>query len=230
MKRFLLLLLLGIVFLAGKAAKQIKYPYYSHNKGDYSLSIDSVSLTDKATEFDVSFYNHNGMWVRLDPDSKLVGKATGKEYAILSVEGIKPGEKKYMPFSGYISSKIIFPPIAPADSIVDFIEPGGWEITGIKLYDDTKDKIKTNVSGTVESDLISWLYAMPVSSGPVNKKSYIIPVRNGKFNYDFYTEKPIECVIIPGNDFLEGIFGRTIKFKTEGRPLVFNFELDDTDL
>ena len=225
MKRILLLSIIGIVFLCVDAGKLIRNPEY--DRSTVTLGIDSVELTDTATVFDVSFYHHHGYWIRLDPETKLIGRNTGKEYAIKSISGLELGEKTYVPFSGFISSEISFEPLAPADTIVDFIEPDGWKVMGIKLYDTTKGKIKTNLSGSVDSDLVSFLLLIP-DEAPVTK-NYLVPVRDNKFNYDLYTDSPKKFKVILGLNLWDGNM-KTKRFKAEGKPVVINYDYEEVGM
>lgn len=228
MKRLLLFSLIGIGCLVVYAGKLIEYPENDTNELNLQIGINSVELNDTATLFDVSFYHHHGYWIMLNPATKLVGRATGKEYAIKSVRGLELGKKTYVPFSGYISSQISFEPLVPADSIVDFIEPDGWKVTGIKLYDTTEGKIKTNVSGTVDSDLVSCLMFFTDEGLLPGHEYYLVPVRDGKFNYDLYTESPKIFNVIVGLNLWEED-AKIKRFRAEGEPVIINYEYEELD-
>ena len=184
----------------------IEQPDYDTNGGDsdISFSIDRIELTDNATILDMSFYHFPGYWVRIDSDTKLIGVNTGKVYSLFKIKGMQPDTTEWMQKEAFRNARLYFEPIDPHDREVDFIESDEWTVKGIKLYDNTKGKIKTNISGTLDYFGGSWLRIIETGDNFKYGKTYIVPVRDGKFNYDIYTDYPRLFNVMIGKEYRSG--------------------------
>lgn len=225
MKKFylLIILLFSISITSIRVnAKIILQPDYEMS--DITLSIDKIELTDSSTILDMSFYSLPQNAIRLIPETYLLGKNTGKEYKIKSTDGFQLGEWINIPETGFIESKFFFEPLDESDLTVDFIEPDGWKVLGVKLYDDSVGKIKTNISGDVKVPSTAWLVIEEEGNDMRIDKSYIVPVKNGKFSYELYTDYPRQFTIARGIEILRGSW-RIGRFWSEGDDVNINFTL-----
>lgn len=184
----------------------IDYPEYEANGGesDVSFSIDRIELTDTASIFNMSFHHFPGYWVRIDSDTKLVGNTTGKTYSLLKIEGMMTDTTEWMQKEAFRNATLYFEPIDPQDKEVDFIESDEWTVKRLKLYDNSKGKIKTNISGTLDLFGGSWLRIIEAGDDFQYGKTFIVPVRDGKFNYNIYTNEPRLFRVMIGKRFRSG--------------------------
>ena len=84
------------------------------------LEIDKIMMNDTATVMYVNVYQAPNNWICLD--SSICLRAEGKDYPILTAEGIRLGEYYWMPESGQSSFRLVFPPLPRGVESVDFIE------------------------------------------------------------------------------------------------------------
>ena len=219
--------LLALLFACNKTVV-IEYPDYDTNggDGDISFSINRIELTDDATIFDMSFYHFPGYWVRVDSDTKLIGVNTGKVYSMFKMEGMRPDTTEWMQKEAFRNATFYFEPIDPQDKEVDFIESDEWTVKGIKLYDNTKGKIKTNLSGTLDYFGGSWLRIIETGDNFKYGKTYIVPVRDGKFNYDIYTVYPRLFNVMIGKEYRSGSMA-VANFWSEGDSVRLDYPKGD---
>lgn len=97
-----------------------------------ALDIRKVELTDSSTVL----YCHSdfipGMWISIAPESFI--QADGTKYALVSADGIVPGEQFTMPESGETDFILTFDALPAGTKAIDFIEwPDGWKVLGIDL-------------------------------------------------------------------------------------------------
>ena len=64
-----------------------------------------------------------------------------------------------------------------------------------------KGKIKTNISGTLDYFGGSWLRITEAGDNLRYGKTYIVPVRDGKFSYDIYTDYPRLFHVMIGKEY-----------------------------
>ncbi len=191
-------------------------PDFDSNTANINFSITEVALSDSATAVKADIYQLRNNWVRLVPGCYLHGRSTGKNYPMKEIRGMGAGEKVTMRDSTYISTSMIFPPLDKADTIFDFIEPGGWEITGLKLNSPENNAPVTHVSGTVNDNPdCSWLILAEANKDIRVNKCRLIPVREGKFEFDLKSPDQIVYSLSPGNEYLNGSWRSTFFF-TEG--------------
>lgn len=227
-------LLLIPVFLMSlfscKKSIVIENPDYISNGGtrDISYRINRIELTDAATIFDMEFYHFPGYWVKISSDTKLKGVNTGKEYSLYKSKGMTPDSLEWMQKEAFRTTTLYFEPIDPADKEVDFIESDEWIIKGIKLKETAKGKINTNLSGKLDVFGGSWLKVVEAGDDPYFGKTIVVPVRNGKFSYDFYTDEPRLYLVIIGKQFRSGSL-RPAYFWTEGDSVKLIYDNEDIE-
>lgn len=117
-----IIIIVGILIVCGcsKALPQtIDFPYYGFRNSD-SQEIVRVERTDTATVFHMKSFYFPDMWIRVAKETYLTdGK---RRYALLSAEGIVPGEKLVMGSDGQAEYKLVFEPLPAKTRYVHFIE------------------------------------------------------------------------------------------------------------
>lgn len=114
--------------------KIVDYPSVTSTNTEM-LEIKQVELTDSATVIRLKAYQIPKNWIRLSPDTRLVGEG-GSSYTIKKTEGITLGKEFYMPESGEAEFSITFEPLPLKSKSFDFMEgtaAGDWQINGVKL-------------------------------------------------------------------------------------------------
>ncbi len=178
----LFLVLLACMALTAASARMVKCPDFGN--GPMSFSVASVELLDDATRLNADIYGRPGNWVRADTNIYLKGKVTGARYNLKALEGMEFGKKTVLGDSAYVSPVFVFEPVAAADTVIDFVEPGGWLVSDIRLNGNTIGKKTTRISGSINGHPeASWLILIEGGADGRVNKSVLIPVRNGKFSY-----------------------------------------------
>jgi hypothetical protein len=146
-----------------------------------ALEIDKIEISDTATVLFIKAFYAPNQWIKIDPNSFLTDER-GKQYTILSTEGIKIGEEFYMPDSGETEFKMIFPAVAPNAVSVDFSEgdfDGAWKLWGIQL---TNRPLKASLpKGFKETPIDKNAVLPPVEfkSGKARLEGQILNYRSG---------------------------------------------------
>lgn len=173
--------------------KTITNPSFTSSNTN-SLHIESVELSKKETVMLLSIYQLPNSWVRLNNTTILRGDQTGKTYRLRRVEGMPIDKEVYTPLTGYQEARLFFDPVSHRDTTVSFIEgsaEGHWKVENIRLLsEDTIGKLRVHLEGTVEDSYASCLTIQ--ESGEIDRSKIVehkIPVRNGRFSYDFFTDR-----------------------------------------
>lgn len=224
---FTLSVIIFHIVVSCEKGKVFEYPEFDRNLSLSELSVERIELTDTATVLDVALYTQPGYWIKLSSKVKLIGKNTGNEYPLKWMEGLAPDVQLHVDSTGFITARLFFNPLDVSDNEIDFIDPEGREtgIMGIKLYNTTKGKIKTTLSGKLVAMGASWLLLIEAKRN--QGKIYNIPVREGKFNFDIYTEEPRVFYVYIGKEYKEGLVSKVPKFWSEGGEVRLEF-LDGT--
>lgn len=187
-------------------SKKIMNPDF-HNKSN-TLDVNSIELCDSVTCLNIDIYGKPHYWVKAQSNTFLKGKITGNEYHLLSTKGIEIDKETYLGDSAYLATTFVFEPLLSADTIVDFVEPdGSWNISDLNIFEEKQKRYKTQIHGSLEGHPeSSWLLVQEACADPRVAKSKTIPVRNGKFNYDFETDDLLIYEIIIGSELLKGSF------------------------
>lgn len=99
-----------------------------------ALEISKVICSDTATVFYIDAFYNPKMWIKIAKDSYI--QADGKQYTIIRGIGMEPDKEIWMPESGTYSFQMVFPPLPPTATEVDFSEgnfDGAYSIWGIRL-------------------------------------------------------------------------------------------------
>lgn len=246
MRHYLNYLLSAIVLLCGGGLLRaqeaqvcdVKNPIVGDRNME-TVEISRVECTPETTTLYMEAYNRKGYWIQLDSVLHLRGAVTGLDYPLRRCEGVALGQHVYMPDSGNVSFRLVFPPLDGRDTSFDFIEggKGGGFIKGVNLKEEREGKLHCRLTGTVEkpteaSRLVLHRYGLDARVKPFVS----IPVHNGKFEYDLYTDHAEAWELYLWHDWLNGgyysakFLGENatlhITFPEKGRPKV---ETDGTE-
>ena len=205
-------------------SKVIIHPEFDTNSIKSSnYGIDRIELNDTSTIIDMTLYHLPDFWVRITSPTKLRGTTSEKEYPLKFIEGLAPDIMVHVDSTGFLKARLFFDPIDASDSAVDLYMEGQYLYNGIKLYEDTVGKIKTTLTGTLDAMGASWLI-VKVNNPEASHKYYIMPVRDGKFNYDIFTDQPLVCEVFIGKEYLEYFLEGFPEFWSEGGVINLDFE------
>lgn len=246
MRHYLNYLLSAIVLLCGGGLLRaqeaqvcdVKNPIVGDRNME-TVEISRVECTPEATTLYMEAYNRKGYWIQLDSVLHLRGTVTGRDYPLRRCEGLALGQHVYMPDSGNVSFRLVFPPLDGRDTSFDFMErgKGGGFIKGVNLKEEREGKLHCRLTGMVEkpteaSRLVLHRYGLDARVKPFIS----IPVHNGKFEYDLYTDHAEAWELYLWHDWLNGgyypakFLGENatlhITFPDKGRPKV---ETDGTE-
>lgn len=232
MRHYLNYLLLAIVLLCGGGLLRaqevqvcdVKNPEVG-DRNTTTVEISRVECTPEATTLYMEAYNRRQYWMQLDSVLHLHGAVTGRDYPLRRCEGLALGQHVYMPDSGNVSFRLVFPPLDGRDTSFDFMEGGkdGWFIKGVNLKEEREGKLHCRLTGTVEkpteaSRLVLHRYGLDARVKPFIS----IPVHNGKFEYDLYTDCIEAWQLYLWHDWMEGLF-YWAKFLSENATLHITF-------
>ncbi len=131
--------LAGIVCLLaiGACSRQaqprvVEAPYITATNTE-NLDIASIDLNDSATVVTFHARFRPNWWISIAAESYL--SVDGKQYPIVSAQGITPGEQFTLPESGEAEFTITFEPVPLDAKTIDFSEgmAGGWQLLGIDV-------------------------------------------------------------------------------------------------
>lgn len=223
---FVLLGAIMIIALSSLAPHTIMAPYYT--SAPITFRIGAVHLSDTATRIDADIYQLPKYWIKADTNIYLESQITDNVYKVKRIEGIPLREHVYGGDSAHIRATFVFDPLAPSDSVFDFVERGGdWCVRGIDLNYEPKGFI-THISGTVKDrPTASWLWLLPNGEDFRVRKTIIVPVNDGEFEYDLYTTDTLAYNLIVGIEPLTGGWTHRV-FYTEGVPVTFDIDNDES--
>ena len=113
---FALLLLVGCM---NKMPQKVMYPHYAFRNSS-TQEIVSIERTDTATIFHMKSFFMPKMWIRIAQGTYLTDG--NEKYALLSAEGITPGEELFMGESGQAEYTLFFEPVPSRARYIHFIE------------------------------------------------------------------------------------------------------------
>lgn len=238
MDKPLRLLFIASILLYGSHASaqetvRIPYPGYQ-SKNTESIEISEIALSDTATILYMDAYSRPKNWVRLAPGTSLVGATTGKSYKLIRSNGFEIGKEVYMPASGNVSFTLQFEPISRDDRQIAFREGTtnqDFQIEGIRLAkDDTRQKIHTRLTGEVIGrPQSSRLMLRARTQTIVNSPWISIPVRNGKFEYNLYTDVEQAYTLIFWDEYLNGSMHMATFFSEPGTVQITCFPFESKE-
>ena len=152
MKKLSILAVAAVVLLAGcgtPAPRTVEYPLIGQVSTN-TIDISRVELADSATILTVDARYQPHSWIRISPQTTL--KSGGKSYALVSGEGIVPGEEFWMPDSGKASFRLVFEPLPLGAKSFDFVE--GNSQGDFRLLDvDLTGKTEYQASGKIPASV-----------------------------------------------------------------------------
>ena len=210
-----------LLTLTSAAPRTVKAPEFE--SGYMNFRIAAVHLSDTATRVDADIYTRPKYWVSADTNIYLSSCITDNEYPVRRIEGIPLREHVFAGDSAHIRATFVFDPLAPSDTVFDFLERGGaWNVRGIDLNHKPAG-MRTHLSGVINNrPTASWLLLTPYCKDTRVNKTVIIPVENGKFEYDLYTTDTVPYELIVGIEMLGGSWTNHTFF-AEGEPVTFDF-------
>ena len=105
------------------------------------IEIDKIEISDSATILHLDAYIMPGGWIALNWDTYIRESGSDEKLMVSGSEGIAIGEQITIKEAGPLSFKMIFPPLRPEVTKIDFIEDcssGCWKILGIHLLPNAK--------------------------------------------------------------------------------------------
>lgn len=223
MKRILLTIGLFTVGLCATAQTSvIDYPVIGE-RTTHSLEFYQVEVSDTAVILKGDMYSRPNTWVSIASSSVLKGKQTGKTYQLIRATGIKLNHEEYMSDSWNRSFTLQFEPVDARDKSVDFDEmisaENGFRINGIALEKkEPKKKVHCRIEGrVVDNPAYSRLMLMPDGTDTRVQEWISIPVRDGKFSYDLYTDREEPYELHAWSDEMSGAWQPVSFFAENGK-------------
>ena len=141
MKNTLIIALLALVAVAGKAKEKIvvwEQPSTEVNtliEGYFRplLEITRVEFDEDETRVMIHIASRPENWVRISSQSYL--RADGKKYALRSLDGLEADKETYLTDHGYVDAVFHFEPLPKDTKRFDFTEgdiKGAWELLGVE--------------------------------------------------------------------------------------------------
>ncbi|MDR3329521.1 MAG: TlpA family protein disulfide reductase [Prevotellaceae bacterium] len=106
-----------------------------------TIEIAKIELTDSSTVLHVDAFSRPRSKIGISKDAGIKASGDSVLLKLVGAEGIVPDEYLKMPDSGRASFKLIFPPLGPEVTQIDFVEcgdPGCFNIWGIRLLPGAK--------------------------------------------------------------------------------------------
>lgn len=223
MKNILLTAGFAIIGIYATAqTRVIDYPVMGSRTTE-ALEFYQAEVSDTAVILRGDMYSRPNYWVRIASSSVLRGKETGKTYRLIRATGIKLDHEEYMPESWNRSFSLQFEPVDKRDKMVDYDEmipeENGFKINDICLENKPiNKKIHCHIEGkVVNNPAYSRLMLMPEGTDPRVREWISIPVRDGKFSYDLYTDKEEPYELYAWSDNLQGSWYPTSFFSENGK-------------
>ena len=238
MKRLLLAIgLLAIGVYVSAQTQVIDYPVKGKRVTE-SLDIYRALVSDTAVILEGNMYSRPHSWVKIASSSVLKGKNTGKLYRLVRASGIELDKEVYMPETWTQDFALQFEPVNKEDKSVDFDElltdGSGFKINSICLEEQSPiGKIHCRIEGKTENPAYTRMILIPEGEDLRVNEWISIPVLDGKFSYDFYTDEINMYSIVPWSDymrgsmFLESFFSETGKvnltfYSPDKNPLLYS--------
>lgn len=186
---------IAILFTANATAKTVTVDYPgSKNHRDY-LEVYRTATDKQQTVFDCTAYMDSGDFIRLSSAGVLEGCQTGKTYHIVKAEGFGMDKPEIIPDSGYRDFKLYFEPIDARDKAVHWINsPGDTLFTALSVCPVRypKGTIACRIKGKIENNGgCNRIRMFEFDKTDLRLYTGIsIPVRNDRFDYTYYSDKP----------------------------------------
>ena len=189
------------------------------------FEIEKIELSDTATILHLDTYGSSGYRVRIASDTYIEGNFTGKQYKLIRSTGLDLNEGELIPESGNVKFQLLFEPLNKKETAVEFvINPNNrkFTISGIQLKEKSvKGKIKCRINGDIiDRPQSSRLILMPWKSDIRVYPWLSVPVRDGKFDYTFYTDIEEVYVLVFYDEYINGAY-RSVDFFAENGEITF---------
>lgn len=196
-----------LVTSAQAQLRSIDFPRFSSKNSD-NIEITRIEQNDTATILFMEAYNRSNYSVSISSSTTLQGTRTGKTYKLLSSKGFQLDQQINMPASGNVSFQLFFEPLDGKEQKISFIEgqqEGDYVVKDIELNEDYKKApIHCHISGTVINKPLLSRLMLCTDLAELGTSSWIsIPVHNGTFNYDLYTDIEEKYRLIYWDDYLK---------------------------
>lgn len=228
MKKLLLWCCLSLLGLHVKAqTKVIDYPVEGKRSTD-CVEFYRAEVSDTALILRGNLYNRPGHWVQLASLARLTGGVTGKVYRLVGAEGIEPDQKIYMPATWTCPFSLQFEPVEDKDRWVDFDEGtatnGEFVVREISLEEKKERKrIHCRIEGQVMGNpAYSRIMLYPEGTDDRVNDWQSIPVRDGRFSFDLYTDTEEPYELCAWSDKMTGAW-RPVPFIAEDGVLKVTF-------
>lgn len=160
-------------------------------------TISSIERTPDSTVFNMRARWKPHYWIEFDSTTVVVDRATGKRYEPIGSHGITLGKRLWMPDEGEVEISIVYPPLPPETSVIDF-DPDFAKITGLHI-----DGTKATKSGEVNAD--AWLAenAKPYPGVPDNFYTHGTTKLSGVIN-GYTPAMGVDNMIVYASDAVTG--------------------------
>lgn len=229
-----------LLTLTAAAPRTVKAPEFE--SGQLNFRIAAVHLSDTATRIDADIYARPGKWEVADTSIRLISQVTDNEYPVIRIEEVEFESKVFgegknqitvpgyvCDDSAHIRATFVFERLAPSDSIFDFIGKFGiWNTRGINL-NYRPNGIQTHLTGVINGRPdASWIALLPFGKDARVAKPILIPVNNGKFEYDLCTPDTVPYEIMVVIERLATGSWYNHHFIAEGDTVKFDFSDEDS--
>jgi thiol-disulfide isomerase/thioredoxin len=196
------------------------------------LQFSKIELTDTATVLYADVYNSPNNWIAISSKSVLQGD-NGKVYKLLRSNGFDLDKQVLMPESGNKSFLLVFEPLDKNEKTVSYYEDindknNMFSIEGIKLYNvEHTEPIRCRLQGEVINRPQSSRLALLKSGEDFRTvKVIFIPVRDGKFDYTFYSDAEEAWNLIFYDEILRAAW-RPVDFIAESGTIRFTLNNEE---
>ncbi|MDE5611415.1 MAG: TlpA family protein disulfide reductase [Odoribacter sp.] len=181
------------------------YPKIESNLVQRYQEIYRITKTDTALLVQGNVYNRPNYWVQLDT-GWLQGNVTGKRYRLVRSLDYPLGKRVGMPASGTREYTLQFELPAPEDRYVDYYDQDGTLLfKGIALYPEKRKGFCCMIRGMIQDNANCSRLVLSSYDTDVRVGAFIsIPVRDGKFEYPFYTDERTVYTLASWHDYLNG--------------------------
>ena len=119
---FCLFLWIGVTMTGWGQNKVIEVPRYE-STNTYMFDVVKIEMARNATIVTGQVKSFPGEWFRISGRTVIKGDS-GREYRLLSAEGIDLNQKVFLPESGVMTFQLYFEPLDAREKKIDYVEGG----------------------------------------------------------------------------------------------------------
>lgn len=224
MKRYVFLMLLAFPLTA--LGRVVQNPQCRSNSFD-RLIVRSVEITDTDTRVNLMFVNRPDYWCTEDT-LKLEGDISGQRYKLLGLENYEFGKRQTMPESGQHEFTVVYEPLLPSDTLVNLSgninAAYGIDVSG----NDPISRYHIHISGTYPKQE-TVLQLSKAQAGNSLEGVKWIPVKDGRFTADVYSDTQEAYEILDEFGFLKGSWTSGFFF-SENADVSVDFPVKDGEI